>query len=83
MVDWGNVPESEISEVCGRDAMKWAEAFCYTAKKIGVDLGNDPEGWMVGWFAAAMSAETANMTPEQHEHEAREKRRVNAFIRQL
>lgn len=80
MVDWDSVTENQLSDVCGRDAMKWAEAFCHTARKIGVDLGGDPEGWMVGWFAAAMTAETQNMTPEQHEREAREQRRVRAFI---
>ena len=44
----------ELGEVCGDNAMNWAKAFCAVAKAKGIDLGDDPEGWMVGWFANAI-----------------------------
>lgn len=44
----------ELGEACGDNAMNWAKAFCATAKSLGIDLGKDPEGWMVGWFANAI-----------------------------
>ncbi len=44
----------EMGERCGDNAMNWARAFCQTAKSLGYSLGDDPEGWMVGWFANAI-----------------------------
>jgi hypothetical protein len=43
---------TRLLRVCRNDAMKWAEAFCQTWRKLGrpeVD-----EDWMVGWFANAI-----------------------------
>ena len=34
--------------------MNWAKAFCAVAASKGINLGDDPEGWMVGWFANAI-----------------------------
>lgn len=45
---------AEMGSMCGDNAMNWARAFCQIAKSKGVDLGNDPVGWMVGWFANAI-----------------------------
>lgn len=44
----------QMLEACGDDAMQWSRAFCQIAKSRGIDLGDDPEGWMVGWFANAI-----------------------------
>lgn len=44
----------DLGSACGDNAMNWAKAFCAIAKSRGVDLGDDPEGWMVGWFANAI-----------------------------
>jgi hypothetical protein len=44
----------ELGSICGDNAMNWARAFCATAKKLDINLGEDPEGWMVGWFANAI-----------------------------
>lgn len=49
-----------MGELCGDNAMNWARAFCQIARSKGIDLGDDPEGWMVGWFANAI--ENADMT---------------------
>lgn len=43
-----------LGSACGDNAMNWAKAFCAVAKSKGIDLGDDPEGWMVGWFANAI-----------------------------
>lgn len=43
-----------LGEACGDNATNWAKAFCAVAKARGIDLGDDPEGWMVGWFANAI-----------------------------
>lgn len=43
-----------LGSACGDNAMNWARAFCATAKHLGYELGDDPEGWMVGWFANAI-----------------------------
>ena len=45
---------SELGTACGDNAMNWAKAFCAIAKSKGINLGEDPEGWMVGWFANAI-----------------------------
>lgn len=44
----------ELGEACGDNAMNWAKAFCAVAASKGIDLGDDAEGWMVGWFANAI-----------------------------
>lgn len=44
----------ELGPSCGDNAMNWAIAFCAVAKSKGIDLGEDPQGWMVGWFANAI-----------------------------
>lgn len=44
----------KLGGACGDNAMNWARAFCQIAKAKGIDLGDDPEGWMVGWFANAI-----------------------------
>jgi len=44
----------ELGQMCGDNAMNWSRAFCAVAKSKGIDLGDDPEGWMVGWFANAI-----------------------------
>lgn len=42
----------ELLAYCRDDATKWAEAFCFTAKRTyGLDID---EGWMIGWFANAI-----------------------------
>ncbi len=46
--------DHRLGPACGDNAMNWARAFCAIAKSKGVDLGDDPEGWMVGWFANAI-----------------------------
>jgi hypothetical protein len=54
----GDVPDytamdgPKMLAAMGDDAMKWAVAFCQTARKLG-HHGID-EGWMVGWFANAI-----------------------------
>lgn len=52
--DIAAIEDHEIGRACGDNAMNWARAFCATAKKLGHDLGDDAEGWMVGWFANAI-----------------------------
>jgi hypothetical protein len=44
----------ELGATCGDNAMNWARAFCAVAANEGIALGDDPEGWMVGWFANAI-----------------------------
>jgi hypothetical protein len=41
----------EMHAACRDDAVKWAAAFCETAKDQGHDID---EGWMIGWFANAI-----------------------------
>ena len=45
---------STLGEACGDNAMNWAKAFCAVAASQNIDLGDDPIGWMVGWFANAI-----------------------------
>lgn len=52
--DFTAMDAPQMLEACGDDAMQWSLAFCQTAKKLGIDLGDDAEGWMVGWFANAI-----------------------------
>lgn len=59
--DFTSMTGPQMLEACGDDAMQWAIAFCQTAKKLGIDLGADAEGWMVGWFANAI----------EHSHDVR------------
>ncbi len=54
-VDYTTMGDQQLIGICGDDAMKWATAFCQTAKKHGNDLY---PGWLVGWFANAI--ETAD-----------------------
>ena len=44
----------DLGSTCGDNAMNWSRVFCAIAKSKGVNLGDDPEGWMVGWFANAI-----------------------------
>lgn len=44
----------DLGPTCGDNAMNWSRAFCAIARSKGIDLGDDPEGWMVGWFANAI-----------------------------
>jgi hypothetical protein len=44
----------ELGSTCGDNAMNWARVFCAIAKERDINLGDDPEGWMVGWFANAI-----------------------------
>lgn len=46
--------EHSLGQSCGDNAMNWARAFCAIAKSKGINLGDDPEGWIVGWFANAI-----------------------------
>lgn len=62
--DFLNMTASAMLEACGDDAMQWSRAFCQIAKSRGIDLGDDPEGWMVGWFANAI----------EHSHDVRGRR---------
>lgn len=62
--DFTSMTGPQILEACGDDAMQWSKAFCQTAKKLGIDLGDDSEGWMVGWFANAI----------EHSHDVRGRR---------
>jgi len=52
--DYVAMKDHELSEACGIDAKKWAEAFCQYAKMLyNVELD---EGWVLGWFANPMMA---------------------------
>lgn len=62
--DFTAMTAPQMLEACGDDAMQWSIAFCQTAKKLGIDLGDDAEGWMVGWFANAI----------EHSHHVRGRR---------
>lgn len=45
---------NDLGRECGDNAMNWARAFCAIAASRGIDLKDDPAGWMVGWFANAI-----------------------------
>ena len=62
--DYTAMTAPQMLEACGDDAMAWSHAFCQTAAKLGINLGDDPEGWMVGWFANAI----------EHSHDVRGRR---------
>ena len=62
LMDYGPI----LASACGDNAMNWARAFCATARTLGLDIGPDPEGWMVGWFANAIEASwDARTIPQQ------------------
>jgi hypothetical protein len=46
------MPERLIIETCGKDASKWADAFCQHARRLGYSP-MDRE-WVIGWFANAI-----------------------------
>lgn len=55
----------ELGALCGDNAMNWARAFSATARKLNINLGDDPEGWMVTWFANAIEcSETARRSDQ-------------------
>lgn len=53
------IVEDNIDLLGTADAMIWAEEFVKTCRKYEIDPvnGDDPEGFMVGWFANAMAAQ--------------------------
>lgn len=52
--NYTQLKDNELSEQCGVDAKKWAEAFCQYVKLLyNVELD---EGWVIGWFANPMMA---------------------------
>lgn len=51
-VDFDAMDGTELLAYCGDSGMKWAEAFCHTAKKLG--YSDMDEDWVFGWFANAI-----------------------------
>lgn len=67
-VDYTGLDGPALLEALGADAMKWGEAFCQTAHKLGIII--DQPDWMGGWFANAMAmAEQRAVAPIQHERD--------------
>lgn len=56
MVDYTNMPATEMLFALGDDGARWAEAFCQHAKKLG--YSDMDEGWVIGWFANAIEQST-------------------------
>lgn len=54
MSDYTSMDEHEVMTACRDDASKWAAAFCQTFAKLHPDQPIPDEGWMIGWFAAAI-----------------------------
>lgn len=55
MNDKPNFDEMEgpaLLEYCGDNGMRWAEAFCHTASKLG--YSDMDQEWVFGWFANAI-----------------------------
>ena len=48
--------DGALPTLCGDNAMNWSRAFCATCVNLGIDLGPNPQGWMVGWFANAIES---------------------------
>ena len=51
-VDYVAMSSGELLTAVGDDAYKWADAFCQTAKRMGIN-GIESD-WMIGWFANAI-----------------------------
>lgn len=49
---YNDMTERQVIETCGKDASKWADAFCQRARKLGYSP-MDRE-WVTGWFAIAI-----------------------------
>jgi len=63
-----DMEDGDLLSHCRDDGMKWSEAFCATAKKLGYsDMDQD---WVFGWFANAI---------ENTEIYRREKIQAHAF----
>jgi len=56
MTDLTKLPPNELTFYCGDDGMRWADAFCQMAKKLG--YGDLDQGWVFGWFANAIEQST-------------------------
>jgi hypothetical protein len=70
-IDNANTPAKERSDwpLPSFDAQDWAEAFCKIATDLGYkDAGGMPvdEGWMIGWFAAALMRGFDEATARNH-----------------
>lgn len=60
MSDGNAVDIREVNDLLStNDAMVWAEQFVKTCREHNIDPvnGDDPEGFMVAWFANAMAAQ--------------------------
>ena len=56
MSDFDKMSDPELLAYCGDNGMKWAEAFCDTAKRLG--YGDLDQEWVCGWFANAIEHST-------------------------
>lgn len=49
---FNDMTEAQLIDTCGKDASKWAAAFCQRARKIGYSPMD--QAWVHGWFAVAI-----------------------------
>lgn len=54
--DFDSMEGPALLDYCGDSGMRWAEAFCHTAKKLG--YSDMDEDWVFGWFANAIEHST-------------------------
>lgn len=50
--DYNAMSDGDLVQALGDDAMKWSEAFCQRAQKMGI--AGIERDWMVAWFASAI-----------------------------
>jgi hypothetical protein len=47
-----DMTDGQLVDTCGKDASKWAAAFCQCARKLGYSPMD--QEWVQGWFACAI-----------------------------